>query len=126
MANLLQQGAQWLARQLREHASEEVHYRRGQNVLQTRAIIGRTEFQVDDGHGGVRIEHSDRDFLILREDLYLEGQWTEPQPGDQIEEFTEQDHLIYEVMAPTGQPVWRYDDPFREVIRVHTKLVQRE
>ena len=33
-------------------------------MLQTRATPGRTEFQVDDGQGGVRIEHSDRDFLV--------------------------------------------------------------
>ena len=39
---------------------------------------------------------------------------------------TPQGTFIYEVLAPAGHPVWRYDDPYRQMIRVHTKLIKRE
>lgn len=126
MVNLLQRSAQWLAQQMLLHAGQEVHYCRGESVLQTSATVGQTEFQVDDGQGGTRIEHSDRDFLFLSDGFFLDGQSAEPQPGDRVEEFTAQGHrFVYEVMAPAGLPVWRYDDPYRQMIRVHTKLVER-
>lgn len=125
MADLLKRGAEWLARQLRDHAGQEVHYRRGSSVLQTWATVGRTEFQVDDGQGSTRIEHSDRDFLLLAGEFFLNGRLAEPRPGDRVEEFSSEGHFIYEVMAPAGLPVWRYDDPYRQMIRVHTKLVEQ-
>jgi hypothetical protein len=125
MTDLLHRSAEWLARQMQKHAGQEIHYRRGATVLQVRATIGRSELAVDDGQGGVVIEHTDRDFLIRAEDFFLNGRLTEPKSGDRIEEFTNQRTFVYEVLAPKGHPVWRYDDPYRQMIRIHTKLVEQ-
>ena len=123
MGDLLKRSAEWLARQIERHASQAVHYRRGATVLQVRAAIGRSDLAVDDGQGGVLIDHNDRDFLIRAEDFFLSGRLAEPQRGDRIEEFTRRGTFTYEVLAPKGHPVWRYDDPYRQMIRIHTKLV---
>lgn len=124
--DVLQRSAEWLARQIEAHASREVRYRRGASVLTTQAAVGRTEFEIDDGQGGVRIEHWDRDFLMRADGFILDGRPAEPQSGDRVEEPTPQGTFIYEVLAPAGHPVWRYDDPYRQMIRVHTKLIKRE
>ena len=29
--------------------------------------------------------------------------------------------MEYEVLAPNGEPVWRWSDPYRTALRVHTK-----
>jgi len=125
MADLFRQSAEWLAKQILRHAGREVHYRRGsRGVLRIRAAVGRTEFAADDSQGGVRIEHTDRDFLVRAEEFFLDGQLAEPMCGDLIEEYTDRGTFIYEVL-PTGHPVWRYDDPHRQMIRIHAKLIER-
>jgi hypothetical protein len=42
-----------------------------------------------------------------------------PLRGDKIGD----DGLVYEVMAPAGQQVWRWSDPFGKAYRIHTKKV---
>ena len=32
----------------------------------------------------------------------------------------------FEVMAPGGEPVWRWSDPYHQVYRIHTKCVSEE
>jgi len=125
MGNLLEDASRWLARKIQRHASQTIHYQRGSSVLQVLASPGRTEFAVDDGQGGVRIEHTDRDFLVRAEDFFLDGRLAEPMRGDRIEEYAGRGTFLYEVLAPTGHPVWRYDDPYRQMIRIHTKLIER-
>jgi len=34
--------------------------------------------------------------------------------------------FIYEVMAPGNEPPWRYSDPYRRTLRIHTKLIGAE
>jgi len=125
MADLFRQSAEWLAKQILRHAGREVHYCRGSSVLQIRAAVGKTQLAVDDGQGGVRIEHTDRDFLVRAEEFFLDGQLAEPTRGDRVEEFTDHGMFIYEVLAPAGHPAWRYDDPHRQMIRIHAKLIER-
>jgi hypothetical protein len=31
--------------------------------------------------------------------------------------------FVYEVNAPGGQPPWRYSDPYRKALRIHTKHI---
>ena len=35
------------------------------------------------------------------------------------------DTQLYEVMAPGGEPPFRYSDPYRRTLRIHTKHVGR-
>jgi hypothetical protein len=123
MSDLLQAGSDWLADQLKQHASRLVVYRRGAEETTAAATVGRTLLKLDDGYGGVRMEWTDRDFLIHAADLVLGGSPTLPERGDVIRETQGAKTFIYEVMAPGKEPPWRWSDVFRKVLRIHTKQV---
>jgi len=123
MGDLLDDGLAWLAEQLKAHASQTVVYRRGANEVTVQATVGRTLLKFDDGYGGVRMEWTDRDFLIAADDLVLGGEKTLPQRGDQVRETVDSQTLVYEVLAPGSEPEWRWSDPHRRLLRIHTKQV---
>lgn len=125
MTNLLDQGAAWLADQLKTHASTEVVYQRGANQVAVQATIGKTEFEVDDGAGIIQRVQS-RDYLIQAADLQLGGLATLPRAGDRIRERVGEKTFVYEVLAPGNEPPYRYSDPFRKLLRIHTKHVGTE
>ena len=85
MGDLLANGSAWLEQQRTKHLTSTVMYVRGNVQVAVPATIGRTKYEADDGHV-VRVEFTDRDFLILAADLVLDGQATEPQRGDLIRE----------------------------------------
>jgi hypothetical protein len=122
LGNLLETGAAWLADQLKANASTEVIYFRDVEQVPIQATIGKTEFEIDDGSGIVERFQS-RDYLIQAADLVLGGSETLPEPGDRIQETQGAQNFAYEVMAPGDQPCWRYSDPFRKLLRIHTKHV---
>ena len=122
MTNLLQTGSDWLGDQLKAHAATEVLYVRGLEQVLVLATIGRTEFEIEDGSGVVERVQS-RDYLIPAADLVLGGSQSLPEPGDQIHEAQEDRTFVYEVMAAGNEPCWRYSDPYRRVLRIHTKQV---
>jgi hypothetical protein len=126
MPDLLQTGSDWLADQLRTHASRQVVYRRSAQQVTVQATVGRTLLKLDDGYGGVRMEWTDRDFLIHAADLVLGGMPTLPERGDVIRETQGTKTVIYEVMAPGKEPPWRWSDVVRKVLRIHTKQVGTE
>ncbi len=126
MQDLLQAGQAWLADQLRAHVAKEVTYRRGADEITVRATIGRTLLKLDDGYGGVRMVWTDRDYLIRAADLVLGGNPIQPQRGDQILEALGTQSHIYEVLAPGDEPPWRWADPHRQMLRIHTKYVATE
>jgi hypothetical protein len=126
MPDLLQTGSDWLADRLKEHASRPVIYRRGVQQVAVQATVGRTLLKLDDGYGGVRMEWTDRDFLIHAADLVFGGSPTLPERGDVIRETQGAKTFIYEVMAPGKEPPWRWSDVFRKVLRIHTKQVGTE
>ena len=125
MANLFETGATWLANQLKTHASADVVYVRGVDQVPIKATIGKTEFEIDDGSGVVQRIQS-RDFLVHAADLQISGSETLPQAGDQIRETQATSTFVYEVMAPGDEPHYRYSDPFRKLLRIHTKHVATE
>ena len=126
MLDLLHSGSDWLADQLKAYASRSVVYRRGAQQVAVQATIGRTLLKLDDGYGGVRMEWTDRDFLIHAADLVLGGSVTLPQRGDQIREPQGDKTVVYEVMAPGKEPSWRWSDVFRKVLRIHAKQIAVE
>jgi len=123
MPDVLRNGSDWLADQLKEHASRPVAYRRGADEVSVQATIGRTLLRLDDGYGGVRMEWTDRDFLIHADDLVLNGNAVLPERGDLIRETQGGKTFVYEVMAPGKEPAWRRSDVFRKVLRIHAKQV---
>jgi len=125
VANLFETGATWLANQLKTHASADVIYVRGVDQIPVKATIGKTEFEIDDG-SGVVLRIQSRDFLIHAADLVLGGTEILPVAGDLIREVQGANTFVYEVMAPGNEPHYRYSDPFRKLLRIHTKHVATE
>ncbi len=107
------------------HLSHPVIYSRGSESVEVGASVGRTVFQTVSSAGLLEVTEA-RDFLIAAADLVLEGQRTLPQAGDRVSESCGPDTFIYMVLAPEGEPVWRYSDPYRQTLRVHTKQVGPE
>jgi hypothetical protein len=123
MGDLLQDGQSWLADQLKEHASRQVVYQRGAAQVSVQATIGRTLLKLDDGYGGVRMEWTDRDYLIQATDLVLSALQIVPERGDRVLDTVAAVTSIYEVMAFGGEPPWRFSDPFGKLLRIHTKFM---
>ena len=121
MADLLRLGSSWLAAQLKTFASRTVIYQRGTQQVTVQATLGKTLLKLNDGFGQVRMEWTDRDFLIATADLVFAGITILPERGDRI--LVEQDAKLstYEVMAPLGEAPWRYSDPHQQLLRIHTK-----
>jgi hypothetical protein len=122
MGDLLETGLGWLADQFKAHASRDVTYQRGALEAVVRATVGRTEFELADDHGGVTRFES-RDFLILAADLVLGATATLPQYGDHIVETQGALTFIYQVLDQDGRPLYRFSDPYRKLLRIHTKRV---
>ena len=120
MADLLQVGSDWLADQMKSHAGRSVTYRRGGDSVTVTATIGRTEFELDDEFGVLRKIES-RDFLISAADLVLNSVTVLPERGDEIDETQGSVTYTYEVMAPGKEPHYRFSDPYRRTLRIHTK-----
>ena len=123
MPDLLRLGQQWLANKLKSHASSTVVYVRGANQVSVSATIGRTLMKLDDGYGGIRMQWTDRDFLIAPLDLIIAGLAITPERGDTILETVGTKIYTYEVNAPGGEPAWRWSDPHRSLYRIHTKEI---
>ncbi len=122
---MLEQGAAWLDDQRHTHLTQLVSYQRGVDVVELAVTIGRTEFEQADEYGVLhRIES--RDYILRTADLVLAGETVLPKAGDQIRETDGAVTHVYEVMAPSGEPPWRYSDPYRVALRIHTKHVKTE
>lgn len=125
MADLLDKGSAWLEGQRKKHRTRDVNYRRGVDSVVVKATIGRTLFEQDDG-AGVIVRMQVRDYLIDTADLVLAGDETLPAKGDRIEEIDAGKKHTYEVLPLGGEQHWRYSDPFRRTLRIHTKLIATE
>ncbi len=125
MADLLEQGAAFLDDRRHEHLTRTVTYERGASTVDLAATVGRTVFEQADESGFIRKVES-RDFLVRRTDLVLDGSETLPKAGDRVHEPDGSQTQVYEVMAPGGEPPFRFSDPYRKVLRIHTKHVATE
>jgi len=119
VGDLLRQGGQWLEQQRTTHCSSQVTYRREATELPVDATFGRTEYEVEDDYG-LRVGVQVTDFLILAE--AFSPTFDEPEAGDRIVA----DGVVYEVMNLAGQGHWRWSDPYRTTMRIHTKEVATE
>jgi hypothetical protein len=123
MSNMMSAGAAWLALELASNAAVEITYTRGTSSVQLNATAGSYLLKLSEPNGGFRIVHTDRDYVFPAQNLILDGVVTVPQSGDQITEVTADGVTrTYVVMTyGGGEPLYRYSDPFRTLMRVHTK-----
>lgn len=125
MADLLEQGAAFLDDRRHEHLTRTVTYKRGVDNVDLAATVGRTVFEQADESGFIRKVES-RDFIVRRTELILGGVETLPKAGDRVRDPDGSQTQVYEVMAPGGEPPFRFSDPYRKVLRIHTKHVATE
>jgi hypothetical protein len=125
MGDLLDRGSAFLDDQRHKHMSRTVVYQRGAEAKEVVATIGKTEFEQADDAGLIHRVES-RDFLVRTADVDLGSGLTLPRAGDQVRETVGTQVFVYEVNAPGGQPPFRYSDPYRRVLRIHTKHIGTE
>lgn len=115
--DILGHSAEWLEQQrLRTLAVPVTYERRSGRQIPVNATLGRTLFRAENEYGiTVRIES--RDFLISASELT-----DEPERGDVVI----YNGRRYEVLAPNGEPVWRWSEPYQRTRRIHTKDVCEE
>ena len=121
MADMLSDGAAWMADQLAASASLTVAYKRGVNSSQFLATIGKSMFE-SSGQNGVTEQWESRDYIVKTADL----PYGEPLRGDVIVEDIGGVSVFYEVTAPRGVPLFHYGDAFQNLVRVHTKRSDRD
>ena len=125
MADMLREASAWLEEKRHEHLTAPVTYVRGEASVELQATIGRTIFEQRDDYGVLEKVES-RDFLVRTEDLVLGGLHALPERGDRVRETQEGKVYVYEVMAPGKEPHYRFSDPYRTTLRIHTKQVDVE
>lgn len=113
MMNLLEKGAAFLAKKRAGFFSVPIEYRRGEDVLlQLAACMGSTLFRAED-NCGVTTRTRSVDFIMESPEFL-------PERGDEIRCNGQR----FEVLAPNGEPVWRYSDNTGRSIRIHTKFIE--
>jgi hypothetical protein len=124
MSTLLERGMDMIARAAPKVAGGRIIYQRGDSRVWIDATWGRTEFQTDTADG-VRIEHSDRDFIFASAALVLGGVLATPARGDRITLVFENqtDGDVFEVLAPSGAQPYRLCDPEGVMMRVYGKKI---
>ena len=120
MADMLSDGAAWMADQLAASASITVAYRRGTNSSAISATIGKSMFE-SSGQNGVTEQWESRDYIVKTADM----PYGEPIRGDLIVEDIGGVSVLYEVTAPRGVALFHFGDAFQNLVRVHTKQADR-
>ncbi len=87
------------------------------------ATRGRTELEVGDDFGIAHQAETD-DWLVDAAALVVDGEFHRPRAGDLVH-HTDAAGVegIYEICHPGGEEPWRYCDPQRTRIRLHTKRI---
>ncbi len=123
--NPIQQAAAAAHQAVARVAGVRVRYRRGDTYTDADppAVPARSTFESQDRDGLITQAHV-RDYLLLADDLTIDGVVIEPEDGDLIEETIGETTHEFMVLGPGGQAAaWIYRDPSRSQLRVHTKLV---
>lgn len=68
-----------------------------------------------------RVDREKRDFLVVASTLVLAGRLALPEPGDTVTETVPDGRRFkFEVRANGSEPAYRWADPQRTLLRVHT------
>lgn len=124
MPDLLQQGAELLARVAASHTSQPVTYHRDAQGLAVNATVGATDFEEIDSEGRIT-ERRGRDFIVAAADLDFGAGPVDPRAGDQIRQTDKSGTVhVYEVSSPGGRPPWQWHDRYHQRRRIHTRYVK--
>ena len=117
----------YLVPTLKEYASQEVVYVRGTQSVTVSATFGQKLLKTHDQFGGIRMEWTDLDFIIIASELHFEdGILITPTRGDLVYVTVVSEMQAYEVLPFGNEPCWRWSDPYNLQYRIHTKHVDTE
>jgi hypothetical protein len=125
LSNLFQATAEFIAANALAHGSVDVIFVKGANAIPMKATLGYQILKTTDGLGQTKIERTDRDFIILASYFELDGEPFRPVSDNTIllpTSWPGYENGKYRVSAPKGEAVWRFSDPFENMIRIHTKF----
>lgn len=117
--NMMRAAEKWLSNQHSKFISEPALYRRfGDEITEipVTAVRGRTLFRAENEYG-VTIRVTSADFIIPAGEIDFI-----PAKGDEIV----CKGVRYELLAPNNEPVWRWSDSGRTMMRIHTKEIGEE
>lgn len=107
------------SRMLQALASAQVTYSRGNTTATVSAVVGKSEYQQDDGAGAL-VRSQVRDYLIRTADLTGSAIAGLPKSGDRITDGDD----VYEVVSLGPGPAWRYSDSLRHTLRIHVRQIK--
>lgn len=120
---MLAEALEWHKQQLETHASQTVVYRRGEFQASVAVTYGSRNAAAEFSANTIRVETQQRDFVISAASLVLDGVVVTPLAGDEIEVTEGETTLTYRVLALAEGPAWEYDNDYRQLIVIHTKLI---
>lgn len=116
--NLINKGADWLAKQLKQHAANTVRYRRVNDEISIAAVLGRSAFDVIGDDEAITRVHT-RDYIVVTAELKIGSVTITPEVGDLVFDGDE----TYRVSSPTNEAPYQHIGSERKQLRIHTQRV---
>lgn len=121
MTNLLNQSVARLTAIMKSAAADQITYRGDAIAVSLRAAKGTTTFEVVDQAGLLERQES-VDWIVDAGDLVGPTGQITPARGHTVEETGPNGTVhVYTVNAPGKEPPYRWLDPYRTTLRIHTK-----
>lgn len=103
---------------------QTVTYQRGTAFCNLPCEVGRSDW-VSEPEEGLAQTLQSTDFIVVAEQLTLSGSRATPATGDRVLRQLNGATEVYEVVPPAdGEQCYRYNDPGKVIMRIHSKLIQ--
>jgi hypothetical protein len=125
MSDMLSAGAAALVAGLQASASVPVTYVRGSYSLTLNATTGRSLLKITEASGAVKITRTDLDLIVPAALMVdADGNLIEPTRGDLVQRLWPDGVTRQYSVMPYGpdEPLFRYSDPARCIMRIHCKF----
>lgn len=119
--NLLNTAVRILNTSLQMLGGESVIYRRGNDSIDIIAVPVRTSHDDYSTEDDVSLTARERDWIVLTEELVLDGVMISPQRGDEIDfiDALERKHT-FQVLPRAGDRCFRHTDPTLAQLRIYS------
>lgn len=120
---MLQNGSDWLAGQLKDHAGRSVVYKRADTSSDTLTATVAQQMRDIETADGFTTQAEFFEWVFTTADLVIDGSAITPRRGDLIEETLGGVARVYEVLPPDDEPASVWADSAGVMTRVYTKRV---
>lgn len=93
---------------------------RGDETSEITGVRGSTstEQTIEQTNQQIRAKHDD--LLVAADEYLVADEAVTPRAGDR---FTDSGGRVLEAVPMGTEPCWRWSDPYRQVLRIHTQLI---